>query len=99
GDPGLPAWDFMATKPMPALAQAFTASCILGLFMTWKLYVVITASIQSSLAAPKRQSSMLVWVLKPKALILPAFFISAAQSLKGVTSSMPVRAGTKKRSK
>ena len=32
---------------------------------------------------------MLVWVLKPKNFILPAFFISAAQSLKaGIMSSM-----------
>ena len=42
---------------------------------------------------------MLVWVLKPKNLNLPACFISAAQVLMaGVISSMPVMAWMKNRS-
>ncbi len=42
------------------------------------------ASIQFTLAAASRQSSMLVWVLNPKNFILPAFFICAAHSLIGI---------------
>ena len=90
----------MATKPDPGPGAGVYGFLHLGAVHDLEVVRVITASIQSSLAAPKRQSSMLVWVLKPTNLILPACFISAAQSLMaGVISSMPVRAGEKKRSR